>query len=152
MNNNIINFKKISVFRGPEDSPGYLLWRVSSQWRTSIEKCLKEYGLTHPQFVVLATLSWLTKKGAPVSQVEISRAVALDPNTTSQILRGLETKKLIKRAQKIDERSKNPTLTVHGIDILSQALPSVELADKAFFSKLNNQELHVFVKLFQQLM
>jgi DNA-binding MarR family transcriptional regulator len=93
-----INFKKISVFQAPEDSPGYLLWRVSTQWRREIEVALKPFDLTHPQFVILATTGWLTKQGAKVSQIEIGQQAGLDPNTTSQILRGLEAKALIARA------------------------------------------------------
>jgi DNA-binding MarR family transcriptional regulator len=68
------------------------------------------------------------------------------------VLRGLEEKKLIKRVQKIDERSKNPQLTQYGNEILAQALPAVERADTAFFETLATTEEHELVKAFQKLM
>ncbi|HEV2600659.1 MAG TPA: MarR family transcriptional regulator [Candidatus Babeliales bacterium] len=147
-----INFRHISVYQTPDESPGYLLWRVSMQWRTAIEKALKTVSLTHPQFVVLATLGWLTKDGSKVNQVEIGKMASLDPNTTSQILRGLERKKLIKRINSVDERSKNPMLTPSGKDILTQALPLVEQTDAQFFAKISSDELESFIRLFHQLM
>ncbi len=147
-----IDFKKISLFKTPEESPGYLLWRVSTQWRSAIETVLAPLNLTHPQFVVLASLSWLTRKGENVSQILIGRSSGLDPNTTSQILRGLEKKGLIVRKQKVDERSKNPLLTPEGAEILKQALPAVENADKTFFSALTQDEQKQAVSSFQKLL
>lgn len=148
---NVPQFEKISNYQTPEESPGYLLWRASTQWRNALEKTLKLYGLTHPQFVVLATIGWLSRKAATITQVEISRAVGLDPNTISQIVRGLEMKKCIKREQKIDARSKNPTLTQMGAELLSKALPAVEKADAAFFSALSLQEQYELIGFFQKL-
>jgi DNA-binding MarR family transcriptional regulator len=146
-----IDFKRVSVYAKPEESPGFLLWCVSMQWRRSIEDVLKPIGLTHPQFVVLATIGWLTRKGAIVSQAEIGRMVELDPNTISQIVRGLEVKNLIERTRSIDERGKNPTLTTKGSEILAQALPAVEQADAAFFDPLHVEESCELLKIFQKL-
>ena len=147
-----VSFKHISMYQSPNNSPGYLLWRVSMQWRNTIEKLLKQYNLTHPQFVVLATIAWLTKDGKKVNQVEVGRMAGLDPNTTSQIVRGLEDKKYIKRKQTVDERSKNPIVTPLGATLLSKALPVVEKGDSYFFEKLNNNEIDSMIKLFQKLM
>lgn len=148
----VVDFKKISHHETPEESIGYLLWRVSTHWRSSIEKKLRELDLTHPQFVVLAVLGWLTQKGDKVSQAEIGRTAGLDPNTASQILRGLEAKKLIQRNRLSDERAKNPILTDFGRAILVKALPAVEKADEKFFSKLSQNEINLLVKFFQKLM
>ncbi len=146
-----INFKHISVYKTPDESPGYLLWRVSTQWRSAIEEVLKPLNLTHPQFVVLATLGWLTKDGNTVNQVEVGRMAGLDPNTASQILRGLEAKKFIKRAHSVNERSKNPVVTPIGAEVLAQALPAVEQADIQFFAKLMDGQLETIVQLFLKL-
>jgi hypothetical protein len=56
-----INFNEMSIHPSAEESPGFLLWRVSTLWRRAIEAILKPLGLTHPQFVVLATTAWLTR-------------------------------------------------------------------------------------------
>lgn len=145
------DFELVTEFERPEESPGYLLWRVSTQWRSAIESVLKPLGLTHPQFVILASLGWLTRRGGAVSQIQIARSASLDPNTTSQILRGLETKKLIKRKYLSDERSKNPVLTEIGSSLLVEALPLIEKTDKKFFSILSSHDLKILLKVFQQL-
>lgn len=132
-----IDFTGLSVHEGPEDSPGYLLWRVSVRWRRAIETVLKPLGLTHPQFVILATIGWLTRAGGMASQAEIGRHAGLDPNTTSQILRGLQTKKLISRSHTVDDRSKHPVLADSGAALLSKALPAVESADAVFFAAID---------------
>ena len=141
-----VNFEKVSLHTTPEGSLGYLLWRVSTQWRGIIEGVLKPLDLTHPQFVVLATCAWLTKDSNRVSQIEIGKMANLDPNTTSQILRGLEAKDFITRIR-ADERSKNPILTVKGYQVLQKALPAVEKADQEFFKLLNSQQANELVKL-----
>ncbi len=139
------------MYAGPEESPGYLLWRVNALWKSSIEKVLKTLDLTHPQFVVLATTGWLTQDGIHTNQITISQTAGLDPNTTSQILRSLEKKKLIERIHSIDERAKSPMLTAKGKEILSQAMPAVEKADAIFFNVLPSKELNSLILLFKEL-
>ena len=147
-----IDFQKMTVYEGPKDSPGYLLWTVFMQWRTAIEAVLKPLDLTHPQFVVLVTTGWLTKKGEVTTQAAVARQAELDPNTTSQVIRGLEAKGFVRRVRKIDERSKNPELTELGKKRLQKALPAVENADNLFFKNLNKKELFSFVRSFQKLL
>ena len=147
-----MNIKQISRFEGPEYSPGYLLWKISTTWRSSIEDVLHPFHLTHPQFVVLATLAWLTREGKPVSQIGLSRISGLDPNTLSLLLRTLEAKKYIKRNQKVDSRSKYPVMMPLGAEILSKALPAVERADSEFFQILKQGEVAQLVTLFNRLM
>lgn len=148
---NAIEFKHISVHEGPEKSPGFLLWHISTSWRSSIEVVLKPLDLTHPQFVVLATLGWLTKNGERVTQAAVGKIAGLDPNTTSQIIRGLEAKKLIKRVPSSDPRAKNPSLTTKGSQLLIEALPAVEKADNKFFENLSTGETDVLIQIFQKL-
>lgn len=146
------NFKKISVHEGPKQSPGFLLWHISTSWRSSIETVLKTFGLTHPQFVVLATTGWLTKNGELTNQAAIGKMAGLDPNTTSQIITGLEKKGLVKREASSDGRAKNPKLTAQGNGLLAQALPAVEQEDNKFFNVLSLQELEKLVRIFQKIM
>ncbi len=147
----MVNFKKISVHDTPERSPGFLLWHISTTWRSSIAATLKTVGLTHPQFVVLATLGWLTRKGDRVTQIAIGKMAGLDPNTTSQIINGLEQKRFIRREQSSDSRAKNPSLTTEGAKILTKALPLVESTDTHFFQSLTKKELTFALRLFKKL-
>ena len=143
----MVDFKKISVHETPNQSPGFLLWRLSTKWRSFIEAALKPIGLTHPQFVVLACLGWLTKGGERVTQATVGKMAGLDPNTLSQIIRGLEEKELVKREASSDGRAKNPILTPIGEKILSRALPAVETADSRFFEPLNQKERDQFTSI-----
>lgn len=145
------NFKEISVYEGPKQSPGFLLWHISTSWRSSIELILKTFGLTHPQFVVLATTGWLTRNGELTTQVAIGKMAGLDPNTTSQIIKGLEQKELIRRDKSSDGRAKNVSLTSHGTTVLSRAMPAVEETDAKFFSILTEQEVSNLLQIFQKL-
>jgi DNA-binding MarR family transcriptional regulator len=148
---NKINFEEISVHDTPNRSPGFLLWHVSTAWRGSIEDMLKSISLTHPQFVILATLGWLTRDGDRVTQALIGKMAGLDPNTVSQIIRGLEQKELITREQSSDGRAKNPILTKKGSTLLKKALPAVESKDAEFFHQLNEEELTCMIGIFQKL-
>jgi len=133
----------------PEDSPGFLLWCISTAWRRSLESVLTPLKLTHPQFVILAATGWLTRQGALTSQRAVGDMAGLDPNTTSQILKGLEKKGLIQRDT--SPRTKHPSLTKEGATLLNQALPAVEQADATFFDPLTSQEITTMITLFQRL-
>lgn len=145
------NFKEISVYEGPKQSPGFLLWHISTSWRSSIETALKTFGLTHPQFVILATTGWLTRNGDLTTQAAIGKMAGLDPNTTSQIIKGLEQKELIKRDKSSDGRAKNVSLTSHGTTTLGRAMPAVEETDAEFFNILTEQEAKNLLRMFQKL-
>ncbi len=142
-----IQWEKSSDFKGPEQSPGFLLWRASLEWRRSIDACLAPLELTQPQFVVLAGTSWLTRNGEVVSQAHVARHVGMDPNTMSQVLRGLERRRFLTRRVSPSDPAKHPRLTPRGQGLLSRALSSVESADAAFFGMLGNDSA-VVVRLF----
>ena len=145
------DFSKITKNKTPEESPGFLLWRVSTSWRRKIEEVLKPLDLTHPQFVILITTGWLTRNGEKVTQAEIGRQAGLDPNTTSQILRGLLAKKLIKYVKDSNVRSKFSTLTELGGKKLAKAFPVVEKANADFFEAVNLKKSG-FLECLQNLM
>lgn len=147
-----IVWKKISHFEGPEQSPGFLLWQVSTKWRREIETALATMNLTHPQFVLLASLGWLTRHQATVTQVELARHCGTDVNMTSQVLRSLEQKGYIERhRRKGDERSKFPQLTEQGAKLLEQAIPLVEKVDDDFFGKLGSETAKEYIDILQKL-
>lgn len=132
-------WKAVSDFDGPEDSPGFLLWRVSTSWRRQVEAALATVGLTHPQFVILASVGWLTRDGNQVTQIELARHCQTDITMTSQVLRTLERKGYIERKQREgDERSKLPYITKVGAKLIEKALPLVESVDREFFGPLKN--------------
>ena len=134
-----IAWKKISHFEGPEQSPGFLLWQVSTNWRRLIEAALVKMGLTHPQFVLLANLGWLHRNQSSVTQVALARHCRTDITMTSQILRTLEKKGYIERLlREGNEKSKFPQVTEKGSRLIEQAIPIVEQVDRRFFEKLGS--------------
>ena len=95
-----------------EESSGFLLWQVTSLWHREIKKALEKYGITHSQYVLLASIHWLTLSGQEVTQVLLSNHTKIDPMTTSTVLRTLQQKSLIQRQEnKRDTRAKTVELT-----------------------------------------
>ncbi len=126
-----------SQFGGPEQSPGFLLWQVANSWQRGQKAALEAVGLTHVQFVHLASLTWLTRTGAVITQVELSRFAHTDVMVTSKVLRALETRELVIRsAHPDDSRANCLTLTPAGQNLATEAIPLVEATDAAFFRAL----------------
>ncbi|MCH9620607.1 MAG: hypothetical protein S4CHLAM20_00070 [Chlamydiia bacterium] len=146
-----VDFDEISLHDSPEKSLGFLLWQISTSWRSSIEATLKDLDLTHPQFVILATLGWLTRNGDPITQSSLGIMANIDPNTVSQIIKGLENKKLIIRKKSDDGRIKNPFLTKKGSLLVEKSLPRVEEKDSLFFNHLSQTDLNHLTRIFQKL-
>ncbi len=125
-----------SEFDDADDSPGLLLWRVTNRWQATQRAALKPYGLTHVQFVVLASLTWLAVDG-PVTQKALADHAALDPMMTSQVLRALESAGLVVREDHpTDRRAKALTVTAEGRALANRAVTTIEAADRAFFAPL----------------
>jgi MarR family transcriptional regulator, organic hydroperoxide resistance regulator len=126
-------------FERAEESTGFLLWQVTNLWQREIKKALEPYELTHSQFVLLASIHWLTIQKQDVTQILLSRHTKIDPMTTSTVLRTLQVKRLVQRQEhSIDTRAKTITLTEIGIGVVQEAVKTVEQFDKEFFSKLSN--------------
>jgi MarR family transcriptional regulator, organic hydroperoxide resistance regulator len=139
---------EISAHPATEENLGFLVWQVSTLWSRSTTAVLKPLGLSHPQFVILATLDWLTGKGASLE--EIARHTVLDPKPTSHLLRSLQVKGLIEQSDITDEKNKCPLLTTAGKEILAKALPLVASADAAFFTSIDLKNAKL-VSLLQKL-
>mgnify|MGYP000915571070 CR=1 FL=1 len=123
-----------------EDSSGFLLWQVTNLWQREIKKALEPYELTHSQFVLMASIHWLTLHKQDVTQIVLSSHTKIDPMTTSTVLRTLQTKGLLQRHEhSTDTRAKTVGLTENGKKIIKQAVKTVEAFDKSFFSTLGGK-------------
>jgi DNA-binding MarR family transcriptional regulator len=119
-----------------DDSTGLLLWQVTNRWQAAQRATLKPYGLTHVQFVLLASLTWLDSD-EPVTQRRLADHAATDPMMTSQVLRVLERRGLIERASHPDDlRAWALSPTRAGVELANRANVAVEACDASFFSAL----------------
>lgn len=124
-----------------EKSTGLLFMRVYNKWHSMIKKELKKMNLTHPQFVVLASLAYLLQDNDEVTQVMISKLSGIDVMTVSQILNLLEKNDFVKRKEHSrDTRAKAVILNKKGEEALQKAVPLVEQIDEIFFEKLDTDE------------
>jgi DNA-binding MarR family transcriptional regulator len=123
-----------------EESSGFLLWQVTNLWQREIKKALEEFGLTHSQYVLLASIHWLTLHNQEVTQIVLSNHTKIDPMTTSTVLRTLQKKGFLHRKEHLtDTRAKTVGLTKEGIKIIKMSVVAVEKFDKDFFSLLGNK-------------
>jgi MarR family transcriptional regulator, organic hydroperoxide resistance regulator len=94
-------------YKSENESSGFLLWQLNNIWQRQIIKSLKEFNLTHVQFVILTSLYWLETHNEKTTQISIAKFAHADVMMTSKVLRTLEEKKLIKRTDdKVDTRAK----------------------------------------------
>jgi DNA-binding MarR family transcriptional regulator len=131
-----------------EESSGFLLWQVTNLWQREIKKALEPYDLTHSQFVLMASIHWLTLHKQDVTQILLSSHTKIDPMTTSTVLRTLQTKGLLQRQEHLtDTRAKTVGLTDNGKKIIKQAVKTVETFDRNFFAKLEDKTENFNIQL-----
>lgn len=124
----------------PEESSGFLLWQVTNLWQREIKKALEKYDLTHSQFVLLASILWLSQQKESITQVILSNHTKIDPMTTSTVLRTLQKKGLLQRHEhSTDTRAKTVGLTSEGQKMAKLAVKTVELFDGKFFEPLGSK-------------
>jgi DNA-binding MarR family transcriptional regulator len=128
-------------FKKAEDSSGFLLWQVTALWKRGIKKALEPHDLTHAQYVLLASILWLSKSSANVTQVQLSIHSKIDPMTVSTVMKTLQKKGFIKRGDHItDTRAKIVSVTAKGTKVTKDAIKAIEQFDHRFFSYLDNDQ------------
>lgn len=119
----------------PGDSPGFLLWHATLRWQRGVVAALTPLGLTHVQFVLLASLWWLNTHGERPNQLALATHAGTDVKMTSQVLRTMETKGLVEReTDPADTRAKRLQVTDLGAELAPRAMAVVEQVDAEFFS------------------
>ena len=120
------------------DSPGLLLWQVTNRWQSAVRSALQPFELTHVQFVLLASLTWLSGSG-PVTQKRLADHAATDAMMTSQVVRTLERRGLVSRdVDTNDRRARAVRVTPAGAALANSAVVAVERCDQQFFGVLDS--------------
>ncbi|PXX69068.1 MarR family transcriptional regulator [Nocardia tenerifensis] len=124
-------------FTQADESPGLLLWQVTNRWQAAQRAALAPFDLTHVQFVLLASLTYLAVGDDPVMQRDLAAQAVTDPMMTSQVLRALEQKGLVERRDHpSDRRAKSLVPTEAGRALANRAVAVVEACDREFFGPL----------------
>jgi DNA-binding MarR family transcriptional regulator len=119
------------------DSPGFLLWHATLRWQRTMVEALEPLGLTHVQFVLLASTWWLCEHGGAPRQRDLAEHAGTDQMMTSQVARTLESKGLLVReADPDDGRAWRLRLTKTGTALARRAVAAVEAADAAYFDQV----------------
>lgn len=122
-------------FADADESTGLALWRVTNRWQAEQRAALAPFDLTHVQFVLLASLTFLD--AAPPTQKELADHAGTDPMMTSQVLRALEAKRLVqRRPHPTDARARLLVPTPAGRALANKAVVAVESCDRRFFAAL----------------
>lgn len=115
-----------------EPTPGYLVWRLSMKWRGTVDRALAPLGLTHAQYVLLASLYGLEQAGRQPTQRELADHAGLEPLYASKLARALDADGLIRRDRDpVDTRAIRLALTDRGREAVRPAIAEVsELLDR----------------------
>jgi DNA-binding MarR family transcriptional regulator len=120
---------------GPAESPGFLLWRLTLAWQRAVTGALAPLGLTHVQFVLLASAWWLTEQGGVPHQQDLATHAGTDARMTSEVVRKLADKGLLGReVDPSDTRARRLRPTAAGVALATRAIQAVEDVDAAFFA------------------
>lgn len=129
------------IVQTPEESPGFLLWQTTITWQRLIKKALEKCEITHPQFVIVASLVWFEEKGIDPTQITLVNHTKLDKMTVSNSLRKLAEQGLINRQEDTeDTRAKRVTLTSKGREITHLLVGVIEKIDREFFGALTKSQ------------
>lgn len=139
---------KGSRYKSRDESIGLLFWQVSTLWQRAVKAALRQFDLTHTQYVILAVIAELSENDGDITQKQISDFSMIDPMTVSSTLRLLEKKGLTQRIQsKMDSRANTICNTESGLSILREAVKAVENVDVTFFFDTESD-----IKSFQELL
>lgn len=136
-----MEFPSLIYKKDSDASTGLIFIRAYNKWHTAIKHELRDVGITHPQFVVMAVIGFLEQSGDFVTQASVARMADMDAMSVSQIIRGLEEKGYLERtANPKDTRANAVRLLGKGEEAICRALPAVERIDEEFFGILSDDE------------
>ena len=131
-----------------DDSPGFLLWKLTALWQRKLGGIFDALALTQTQFAILASLLWFEQQHEPPTQARLVEQAKIDKMTLSKAIRKLEKNGLVIRDSSIeDARAIQVQFTVTGRQLIHQAIIAVESADDEFFSCLTVSQMEIYKML-----
>ncbi len=131
-----------------DDSPGFLLWKLTTLWQRKLASIFDEFSITQTQFAIMASLLWFEQQRESPTQARLVEHAKIDKMTLSKAIRKLEEAGLVNRQSSvIDTRSIQVRFTANGRRLIHQAIVAVERADDEFFSGLTERQLESYKAL-----
>jgi DNA-binding MarR family transcriptional regulator len=135
----------------PDDSPGFLLWKLTSLWQARVAAALQPFGLTQTQYSILASVHWFEEHDGQPTQRHLVDHAKLDKMTLSKAIRKLEGAGLVSRhSSPHDARATEVGLTAAGRTTIAKAVVAVEDVDDDFFAALDQRGLSSWLGLSQR--
>ena len=96
------------------------------KWRVAVDRALAPVGLTHAQYVMLASLYGMERAGQVPSQRELADHTGLEAQYVSKLARSLDADGLIQRTRDAtDTRTMRLELTNKGRETIQPAIAEV---------------------------
>lgn len=125
-----------------DESPGFLLWKVTALWQARLGEVLGALGITQTQYAILASLRWFEEQREPPTQAHLVEHARIEKMTLSKAIRKLEEAGLLQRdPSPHDSRAVHVRFTARGRKLVQKAVRAVEAADDAFFAALSPAQL-----------
>lgn len=120
---------------GPIASTGFWLKVAAQAWQRELDRELRDLDLTTAQFSVLATVSWLGRRGPPTQQ-QVADFSGADRMLTSKLLTGLEARGLVDRVVDPDDaRVRRIHATPAGRNLVTSSTARARHVDSVLFGE-----------------
>jgi DNA-binding MarR family transcriptional regulator len=130
-----------------EQYVGYLLKRAQHALRTEMDRALNLYGLTTPQYVVLAAL----ESYPGISSAELARRCFVTPQTMFRIVAGLTKRGLVRRKEfPTHGRTLPADLTPEGWSKLRACHSRATEVERRMLAPLSREQRRVLARLLQE--
>ena len=119
----------------------YLIRKVQFATYLRLEDCLRPFGLTAAQYMVLSMLG----HSGRLSSAQLSRRFEVTPQTMFKLIASLRTKRLIaRRGVNGDRRALEVSLTAAGRRLLDSCEAAVDALEAELFRGFSSRELRGF--------
>ena len=119
---------------------GFSIWHVVNLWQKIQKDALSPFEMTPVQYLLIAGWAELGENNRSIKQSTLAQHCRTDAMMTSQVIRTLEKRGLVRRTQhKKDGRAIAVQLTEFGQNQFAAAMPAVSQADAQFFIGLGDR-------------
>lgn len=131
-----------------EDMLAYKMAMTSSDLSQSLYKVYACYGITMPEWRIMATLGQLSPQDSVMSAKALSQAIRLDKVSVSRALKRMEQGSLItKTLSKNDGRYFDIALSEKGLSVYHEILPKVTQWQQEKLANITDAEYQIFLKV-----